>query len=119
MSSYLRKAQERREVLAKVEEKRKALARRDKLEDLPHDIILDELDLQRGNILETAKSLDVGYAQLSAYIDKKPDLTQLLMLGRTKLIDKAESVLLHHLERKSLRATFFVLKTLGKSRGYI
>ena len=116
--SPLEKVQARRKQIARVERQRKIHEKRDKVAELPHDIIFDELDQQRGNLLKTAEALSVPYPQLVGYVDQHDDLKQLLILSREKLIDKAERVLDQHLDNGSLRATMFTLKTIGKNRGY-
>ena len=118
MPTPLEKVRARRQALALQEKKDREYEKRDKLKEIPHDIIFDELDCQRGNIDETAKALGITYPQLTAYIDRHQDLTQLLILSRERLVDKAEKVLESHLDNNSLRASMFALKTIGKERGY-
>lgn len=99
--------------------RRKQIAKRNKIRDIAHNVIFDQLDLDRGNLSECAKNLNVTYTDLVGYVHMKEDLTQLLVLSREKIIDAAEKQLMSHIDQGSLKASMFALETIGKHRGYV
>ena len=72
---------------------------------VPRELIFDSLHANKGNIQKTAEDLDIRRVDLCNYIDRNLDL--------------AEENLRGDLERGSMKATFFALKTLGRTRGYV
>lgn len=102
-----------------MEKTHRRIVKRNLVKDIPHYIIFDQLDVDRGNLDECAKNLNVGYADLVGYVHMKEDLTRLLILSREKLVDAAEKTLRNHIEQGSLKAATFALSTIGKHRGYV
>lgn len=75
-----------------------------------------------GNTSELCKALDCTRGQLLAYLEKQPDLKQDMKDAREAVVDKAEKVMTSLLDSQNeqiqQKTAEFVLKTLGKSRGY-
>ena len=75
-----------------------------------------------GNTSDICKALDCTRSQLLAYLDKQPDLKQDMKDAREAVVDKAEHVM-HSLldsnnEQIQQKTAEFLLKTLGRGRGY-
>ena len=75
-----------------------------------------------GNTSELCKALDCTRSQLLAYLDKQPDLKQDMKDAREAVVDKAEQVMTSLLysnnEQIQQKTAEFLLKTLGRGRGY-
>lgn len=75
-----------------------------------------------GNTSELCKALDCTRSQLLAYLDKQPDLKQDMKDAREAVVDKAEKVMTSLLdsnnEQIQQKTAEFLLKTLGRGRGY-
>ena len=75
-----------------------------------------------GNTSYICKALDCTRSQLLAYLEKQPDLKQDMKDAREAVVDKAEHVM-HSLldsnnEQIQQKTAEFLLKTLGRGRGY-
>ena len=75
-----------------------------------------------GNTFDICKALDCTRSQLLAYLEKQPDLKQDMKDAREAVVDKAEKVM-HSLldsnnEQIQQKTAEFLLKTLGRGRGY-
>lgn len=81
--------------------------------------VTEALQTQEGNICAAAKSLRVGRSSIYRYIETRPELQQILADAREASIDNAENALRKAVERGEAWATCFLLKTIGRSRGYI
>ena len=75
-----------------------------------------------GNTSELCKALDCTRSQLLAYLEKQPDLKQDMKDAREAVVDKAEQVMTSLLysnnEQIQQKTAEFLLKTLGRGRGY-
>ena len=75
-----------------------------------------------GNTSELCKALDCTRSQFLAYLEKQPDLKQDMKDAREAVVDKAEKVMTSLLDSQNeqiqQKTAEFLLKTLGKSRGY-
>ena len=75
-----------------------------------------------GNTSELCKALDCTRSQLLAYLDKQPDLKQEMKDAREAVVDKAEKVMTSLLDSQNeqiqQKTAEYVLKSLGKSRGW-
>ena len=75
-----------------------------------------------GNTSELCKVLDCTRSQLLAYLDKQPDLKQDMKDAREAVVDKAEKVMTSLLDSQNeqiqQKTAEFLLKTLGRGRGY-
>ena len=75
-----------------------------------------------GNTSELCRALDCTRSQLLSYLEKQPDLKQDMKDAREAVVDKAEHVM-HSLldsnnEQIQQKTAEFLLKTLGRGRGY-
>ena len=86
---------------------------------VPRELIFDSLHANKGNIQKTAEDLDIRRVYLCNYIDRNHELVETCLSYRESLVDLAEENLRGDLERGSMKATFFALKTLGRTRGYV
>ncbi len=89
------------------------------IQSFDYEVIEAKIHEHEGNIDEASKDLDVRYIDLANLVDKRIILRNICLGYRTSLIDKAEMVIRHKLDNDSLPAATFVLKTLGKDRGYV
>lgn len=75
-----------------------------------------------GNTSELCKALDCTRSQLLAYLEKQPDLKQDMKDAREAVVDKAEKVMTSLLdssnEQIQQKTAEYILKSLGKSRGW-
>ena len=75
-----------------------------------------------GNTSELCKALDCTRSQLLAYLEKQPDLKQDMKDAREAVVDKAEKVMTSlldsHNEQIQQKTAEYILKSLGKSRGW-
>ena len=75
-----------------------------------------------GNTSELCKALDCTRSQFLAYIEKQPDLKQDMKDAREAVVDKAEKVMTSLLDSQNeqirQKTAEFLLKTLGRGRGY-
>jgi hypothetical protein len=87
------------------------------LEITPLDI---EYALRRcdGNMTDTADMLGIRTITLWKLIERYPEIRPVMKEIREAFVDLAESKLRVHIEEGNLTASMFVLRTLGKDRGY-
>ena len=75
-----------------------------------------------GNTSQLCKTLDCTRSQLTSYLEKQQDLKQDMKDAKEAVVDKAEQVMTSLLdssnEQIQQKTAEFLLKTLGKSRGY-
>ena len=75
-----------------------------------------------GVYTDICKALDCTAAQLTHYINMHSEIKKVIQDARDGIVDEAESVLLEKLHSKneviSQRCAEFILKNLGKKRGY-
>ena len=75
-----------------------------------------------GNTSELCKALDCTRSQLLAYLEKQPALKQDMKDAREAVVDKAEKVMTSLLDSQNeqikQKTAEFLLKTLGRGRGY-
>jgi len=82
-------------------------------------IIVEALNKSGGLILPTSKALGVTDYTLRRWIKKSKELQEAVTEAREHTLDIAESSLLENVKAGKEASIFFVLKTLGKKRGYI
>ena len=98
----------------------------DKKEKLSKRYKKDEIVLAigqcRGVLKDICSTLDCTRGELQHYINIHSEIKPLLQDAREDIIDEAEKVLLEKLrsdnEQVAQRAAEFILKSLGKKRGY-
>src|SRR5579862_5732318 len=85
---------------------------------LSESAIRDALAAAGGIITVAARELDVLRGALERYVLQHPDLLKLVDAERKKSTAQAEDVLSDEVDAGEPWAVKFVLKTLGKNRGY-
>lgn len=65
-----------------------------------------------------AAALNTKRQNINYYLNKYPDVAEAREEAREKTIDIAESALVNSVYKEERWAVEFILKTLGKSRGY-
>lgn len=71
-----------------------------------------------GNITNTAKRLKCERAKLSNFINRTPELMEIVQQFRSALADLAEEALQKQIRRGDNACIIFTLKTQGRDRGY-
>lgn len=102
---------------AEGERKRKADAKSYTITSTLSDIET-ALRLAKGNVTDAADLLETTRMVLQRKIDTTPSLRITLKTIREELLDLAETKLREHVEGGNLQAVTFVLKTVGRNRGY-
>lgn len=77
------------------------------------------LRAKAGNMSQAARALGVTRQAIQARVRKSEYLRSVVEAEREGLVDLAESVIRRNIERGDVASTIFVLKTLGKNRGYV
>lgn len=94
--------------------------------DVPKPQIIEALKRQKGRLTYACKDLDCRYETLKKYVDKNPDIQELLKQLRnefdTTLLDMAESCLIKGMQESDpnayLKSAFYMLNNKGRDRGY-
>lgn len=76
------------------------------------------LRAKKGNYARTAEMVGMDRAVLRRKVESTPSLRKLRQEIREEVVDNVESRLFQQAEEGVLQAVIFVLKTLGKERGY-
>ena len=87
-------------------------------EKLELDKIKKALTDANGFVSVAAKNLNCDTKTIYNYMNRYPELKELLSEIRNKTLDYAESKLLQHIENDNFNALKFFLETQGKQRGY-
>jgi hypothetical protein len=82
------------------------------------EVVIEAIYKTQGNVTEAAKMLNYTFRGLNNRIAGDLILKRELKIARNQKVDKAELVIDQHLEEQNLDAAKFVLKTLGKDRGW-
>lgn len=82
------------------------------------DMIELALRMHRGSITDAAEELSVEPPMLRRKINATPSLLKVCKDIKEQQVDKAEQALYDLVDDKNPQATIFVLKTLGKERGF-
>lgn len=85
--------------------------------DIPRTLEL--IDKHYGNITVVARALGVTRQTVYNAIDAVPELKEAIDSARETGLDIAESSLMKQIGEGNTAATIFLLKTRGKSRGYV
>lgn len=72
----------------------------------------------RGNVSAVARDLKRSRSVIKQHIDKSVELTALVAELRETIIDTAEDNIFLAVETGDLEASKFILRTVGKDRGY-
>lgn len=93
-----------------------------RIDAMPDEMIAKALRVNRGLQTLAADSLAMGNSTISERIKESPYLQEVVEECRSRRLDKAERALSQLVESEdeyNLGAICFLLKTLGKHRGYI
>lgn len=82
------------------------------------DLMELALRMHRGNIAKAAEELSLEPPVLRRKINVTPSLIKVLQDIKQNEVDNAESQLYNLVDQGNPQATIFVLKTLGKDRGF-
>ncbi len=82
------------------------------------DEITNALKKANGFVSVAAKNLNCDSRTVYNYLNKYPELKELLSEIRSNTLDYAESKLLQHIDKDNFNALKFFLETQGKNRGY-
>lgn len=80
--------------------------------------VAQALRLHRGNISAAAQTLGVSRMTVHRYLQRYPTLRLVREEALGELLDMAEAKLVELVQAGDLRAITFVLRTLGRDRGY-
>jgi hypothetical protein len=80
--------------------------------------IADALRKCRGNLSAGARKLGLKRQKLKERVDRTPDLVAVRMDELETLLDRAEENVYEAVYAGDYKATIFVLRTLGRDRGY-
>jgi len=83
------------------------------------DKVEQALVKSKGLLSFAAQLLGCNRSTIYDYLEKWPDLKQVVADQREGLIDAAESRLLGNIDRGDTTAIIFFLKTQGRGRGYV
>lgn len=83
-----------------------------------YEQIKNALIKAKGFISQTAKTLNCSHTTIHNYLERYPELRDVLKEARTEMLDFAENALLSKIKDKDTTSIIFFLKTQGKSRGY-
>lgn len=81
-------------------------------------VIIEALRASNGMITAAARRLGCDRTTVRNYFRRYPELDQALQDIRDSYVDLAESSLLEQVKEKNTQATIFLLKCLGKGRGW-
>jgi len=88
------------------------------METVGEEGIIEALKQSRGNVSHAARLLGVNRRTVHRCLVRHPHLREIVDDLHERIIDKAEENLFDAVERGDLRASWRVLTTLGKDRGY-
>ena len=94
------------------------MARARSIDRIGEQRAVDVLTSSRGNVSLAARRLGISARTIHRWLAQYPDLRELVEAQRDRIIDMAEENIFDAVERGNLKASWFVLQTLGKKRGY-
>lgn len=106
-----------KKVIAKRKPQSEKLKR--KPEEYSLEFLADELRRVNGKVYIAAKAIGMTSKVLYDYINRHPELKEIVDDARSIIVDKAELALESAIGSKQGWAVCFTLKTLGKERGYV
>ncbi len=83
------------------------------------DMVIDAVSRSSGNITGAARKLKCERSRIYKMIEEHPILKEVIARARETIIDQAEESLLKNIKEGNVTSIIFVLKTLGRSRGYV
>ena len=94
------------------------MSQKKSLSAIGEDRVIEALVSTQGNISMGAEKLGVNRRTISRWLVKNPQLRALVSEQRDRLLDKAEENVFEAVMQGDLKMSMFVLRTLGKNRGY-
>lgn len=88
------------------------------VDELHPELLEQALYAFKGNVSAIARHLGRRRSVIDEYINTKPDLKVVRDDIRAGSVDKAETNIYDAVEKGDLGASFYILNTLGKDRGY-
>lgn len=85
----------------------------------PESEVIAQLKKSIGNVSHAARALGMSRAKLAERIARHPELREIVNDARQTMVDDAENALHASVINKEGWAVTFVLKTLGRDRGYV
>tara|TARA_R100001015_G_C4567537_1_gene126166 strand:- start:317 stop:688 length:372 start_codon:yes stop_codon:yes gene_type:complete len=81
--------------------------------------MIDTIRKSKGIVVSICKNLDMTRSAFYKRLESDQELRYELELARDELCDFSETKLWEHIKDGNLQAVMFVLRTLGRHRGYI
>src|SRR5262245_6004444 len=81
--------------------------------------VAEAIERYFGNLASVARAFGVSRMAVWSFVERRPELQEILRDARETLLDNAESALDRAIVRGEPWAIKLILKTLGKSRGYV
>ena len=72
-----------------------------------------------GMVSIAARALGCSVSTINNYRDKHPEVAEVIQSEREAFVDEATTALRDQVKKGNIAAIIFVLKTLGKARGFI
>ena len=94
------------------------MSQKKSLAAIGEDRAIEALVSTRGNVSMAAEKLGVNRRTISRWMVQHPHLRMLVSEQRDRLLDKAEENVFEAVMQRDLKMSMFVLRTLGKNRGY-
>lgn len=83
------------------------------------DQVADALRKAAGNQSAAAKMLKTNRSTIHGYVERYPQLRQVIAEAKEETLDLAEDQLIQKIRQGNMAAIIFFLKTQGKSRGFV
>ena len=83
------------------------------------EALLKAIKQSKGLVKNVCKSLGIARSTFYERVNKDEEIYDALQEAREEILDLGESKLIELVEEKNPQAIFFMLKTIGRSRGYI
>jgi len=86
---------------------------------IPTEEIIEAITICKGNLSAAAVRLGCSRSTLNYRMERYQEISDCVDSFRKKLVDDAETKLQDHIDDGNFAAVQFVLKTLGRERGYV
>jgi hypothetical protein len=96
-----------------------AAANKERRRKYSKKIIREALIASNGILSRAAKQLGCSRTTITEWLERCPDLDQELQDIKESYVDLAESSLLSQIAEKNTQATIFLLRSLGRKRGWV
>lgn len=95
-----------------------AMEKGTKFTQIPDDVYIAAIRKFHGNLSAVARELNVSRNTVASKVKLNPEIQQIVDDERDSFVDLAEDRLYGCVERNSVPAIMFTLKTIGKVRGW-